>query len=101
MSIIFSARDTSIILELKIINDKTIPFKITLQEDIEIEIPDNHNLLNNEIMMMTFEYAFMYNETDLEIKRFNEKVVQVKNHNKENNEDVKCNLHYCVIQLDD
>ena len=85
--------------ELKIINDKTIPFKITLQEDIEIEIPDNHNLLNNEIMMMTFEYPFMYNEPDLEIKQFNGKIIQVKNHNKENNEDMECNLHYCAIQF--
>ena len=49
--------------------------------------------------MMTFEYPPTNNEPDLEIKQFNGKVVQVKNHNKENNEDMGCNLCYCVIQF--
>src|SRR5947209_2019771 len=66
--------------ELKIINNKTISFRITSQENIEIEIPDNYNSLNNEIMMTTFEYPPTNNEPDLEIKQFNEKVVQIKNH---------------------
>jgi len=85
--------------ELKIINDKTIHFRTTSQEDIEIEILDNHNSLNNEMMMMTFEYPPTNNEPDLEIKQFSGKFVQVKNHNKENNEDMECNLHYCAIQF--
>ena len=85
--------------ELKIINNKRIPFKAKSQEDMEVEISDNHNSLNNEIMMMTFEYPPTNDEPDLEIKQFNGKIVQVKNHNKENNEDMGCNLCYCVIQF--
>src|SRR3982750_3210271 len=66
--------------KLEIVDSKIIPFKITSQEDFEIDIPNNYNLLKNEIMVMSFEYPPTNNEPDLEIKQFNGKFTLVKNH---------------------